>query len=73
MFQFSDNREIWRGAGHPSTSSSSEFRGVKFPRNKAPLDFGDRAAHGARNEEEASDTGRPEKWMGFQTYCDQAT
>lgn len=37
----------------------------EIPRNKSPLDFGDRAAHGARNKEEAADTeaGRRNGWV----------
>lgn len=56
MFQFTDIYRIWHGISHPFTSSSS-FHGTKIPCNKSPLDFGDQAAHGARNEQAAAEPG----------------
>lgn len=55
MFQFTDIYWIWRGISHPFTSSS--FHGMKFPAISRPLDFGDQAAHGARNEQAAAEPG----------------
>jgi len=47
----------------------------EIPCNKSPLDFGDQAAHGARNEPAAADpgTGLVNKWMDFYAYYDHAT
>lgn len=43
---------------------------MKFPTISRPwiLDFGDQAAHEARNEQAAAEEGLVQKWMGFYAY-----